>query len=101
MLAHACFCTVQEVLGQLDALLAGDCAGSASSSCGGDGGAEEPELDEETLALAQRARRLVAAKVQTASIRLEGRRRASFFRGGQRADRALLGMPRMHTCLGF
>ena len=52
------------MLGQLDALLAGDCAASVSSSCGGDGGAEEPELDEETLLLAQRARRLVAAKVQ-------------------------------------
>lgn len=42
-------------------LLQGDCAASAgSSSCGGD----EPDLEEETRTLAQRARRLVAAKAR-------------------------------------
>jgi hypothetical protein len=54
----------QEVLGQLDALLAGDGAGGGG---GAGGGVEEPELEEETRALAQRARRLVAAKARPAA----------------------------------
>lgn len=53
------------MLGQLDALLQGAGGGSGgSSSCGGAGGREEPDLEEETRALAQRARHLVAAKAR-------------------------------------